>query len=113
LFYTILGTFPTVSLFGNVTGDVLLGESIILTCVASGNPIPSVLWLKDGAHLMGNTLDRNGILYIREFSADNTGNYTCVATSVLGSAETHISLTGQNVDRQWSRMNTEYYSQSN
>jgi len=90
----ISGIFPSVSLFGNATSDILLGETVILTCVASGNPIPAVQWLKDGAQLMGNVLDKNGILYIKEFSADNTGVYTCVASSMLGSAETHISLTG-------------------
>ena len=94
LIICVLGTFPSVSLFGNATSDILLGETVILTCVASGNPIPSVMWLKDGAQLMGNVLNKNGILYIKEFSADNTGNYTCMATSMLGSAETHISLTG-------------------
>jgi len=72
----------------------MLGGTVMLTCVATGNPIPCVVWLKDGSPLSGNALDRNGILYIREFTMQNSGNYTCVATSALGSAETHLSLTG-------------------
>ena len=66
----------------------------MITCVATGNPIPSVVWFKDGSLLSGNALDRNGILYIKEFTMENSGNYTCVANSVLGSAETHLSLSG-------------------
>lgn len=66
----------------------------MITCVATGNPIPSVVWLKDGSLLSGNALDRNGILYIKEFTMDNLGDYTCIANSVLGSAEIHLSLSG-------------------
>lgn len=66
----------------------------MLTCVATGNPVPSVAWLKDGSPISGNALDRNGILYINEFTTKDSGNYTCIATSVLGIAETHFSLTG-------------------
>lgn len=67
----------------------------MLTCVGSGNPIPFVKWWKNGSSLPRNALDRNGILYISEFGMQNSGNYMCVATSALGSAETHLSLTGK------------------
>ena len=66
----------------------------MLTCVATGSPIPVVAWLKDGSPLSGNALDRHGVLYINEFTIQNSGDYTCQATSTLGSAESHLSLTG-------------------
>ena len=95
LYYLLIGISPGVSIFGDVRDKVLLGDEVMITCVATGNPIPSVIWLKDGSLLSGNTLDRNGILYIKEFAMENSGNYTCIANSVLGSAETHLSLSGK------------------
>lgn len=89
-----VGISPGVSIFGDVRDKVLLGDTVMLTCVATGNPVPFVAWLKDGSPLSGNALDRNGIMYINEFAIENAGHYTCVANSVLGSAETHLSLTG-------------------
>ena len=93
----LTGISPSVSIFGDVHDKVLLGDMVMLTCVATGNPIPSIAWLKDGSPLSGNALDRNGILYIKEFTMGNSGNYTCVATSTLGSAETNLPLTGRAV----------------
>uniref|UniRef100_A0A3Q2SQM3 Roundabout, axon guidance receptor, homolog 2 (Drosophila) n=1 Tax=Fundulus heteroclitus TaxID=8078 RepID=A0A3Q2SQM3_FUNHE len=58
----------------------------LLKCQASGDPIPSVSWLKDGVSLLGKdsrmSLQQLGSLQIKNLS--DSGIYTCVATSSSG-----------------------------
>uniref|UniRef100_A0A3B4YQ09 Roundabout, axon guidance receptor, homolog 2 (Drosophila) n=1 Tax=Seriola lalandi dorsalis TaxID=1841481 RepID=A0A3B4YQ09_SERLL len=58
----------------------------LLKCQASGDPIPSISWLKDGVSLLGKdprmSLQELGSLQIKNLS--DSGIYTCVATSSSG-----------------------------
>uniref|UniRef100_A0A3B4A3S8 Uncharacterized protein n=1 Tax=Periophthalmus magnuspinnatus TaxID=409849 RepID=A0A3B4A3S8_9GOBI len=60
----------------------------LLRCQASGEPIPSVSWLKDGVSLLGKdprmSLQELGSLQIRNIKVSDSGIYTCVATSSSG-----------------------------
>ncbi|XP_054455541.1 roundabout homolog 2 isoform X5 [Anoplopoma fimbria] len=64
-------------------------ESVaLLKCQASGDPIPSVSWLKDGVSLLGKdarmSLQELGSLQIKNVKLSDSGIYTCVATSSSG-----------------------------
>uniref|UniRef100_H2SCS2 Roundabout, axon guidance receptor, homolog 2 (Drosophila) n=1 Tax=Takifugu rubripes TaxID=31033 RepID=H2SCS2_TAKRU len=60
----------------------------LLKCQASGDPIPSISWLKDGVSLLGKdprmSLQELGSLQIRSIKLSDSGIYTCVATSSTG-----------------------------
>ncbi|CAN9511216.1 unnamed protein product [Ophioblennius macclurei] len=60
----------------------------LLKCQASGDPIPSVSWLKDGISLLGKdprmSLQELGSLQIKSIKLSDSGIYTCVATSSSG-----------------------------
>ncbi|XP_051933639.1 roundabout homolog 2 isoform X2 [Hippocampus zosterae] len=60
----------------------------LLKCQASGEPIPSVSWLKDGVSLLGKdprmSLQELGSLQITNVKLSDSGIYTCVATSSSG-----------------------------
>uniref|UniRef100_A0A3Q3X5T4 Uncharacterized protein n=1 Tax=Mola mola TaxID=94237 RepID=A0A3Q3X5T4_MOLML len=60
----------------------------LLKCQASGDPIPSISWLKDGVSLLGKdprmSLQELGSLQIKNIKMSDSGIYTCVATSSSG-----------------------------
>ncbi|CAI5693141.1 unnamed protein product [Oreochromis niloticus] len=60
----------------------------LLKCQASGDPIPSISWLKDGVSLLGKdprmSLQELGSLQIKNIRLADSGIYTCVATSSSG-----------------------------
>uniref|UniRef100_A0A6Q2XQ89 Roundabout, axon guidance receptor, homolog 2 (Drosophila) n=1 Tax=Esox lucius TaxID=8010 RepID=A0A6Q2XQ89_ESOLU len=65
-----------------------VGTVALLRCQASGDPEPTVTWLKDGVSLLGKdprmTLLEPGSLQIMSTRLSDSGLYTCVATSSTG-----------------------------
>ena len=61
---------------------LLSGETLTLTCSATGDPQPVISWRKQGGQLpAGRSQQSNGDLVIRGFQKSDTGYYICVATS--------------------------------
>ena len=59
-----------------------LYESTSLTCTASGNPTPNILWYKDNV-LIPNTNSDPSVLLFDELNLDNRGFYYCEAESII------------------------------
>ncbi|KAL2094419.1 hypothetical protein ACEWY4_009138 [Coilia grayii] len=64
------------------------GVTITLTCVANGNPTPTVDWLRDGKVLLGNGKYKviDGSLTLATVSREDRGGYSCRAYSLQGEA---------------------------
>ena len=77
-----------------VTG---LHQKIILRCVITGNPEPTVTWFKDGEVNMANTEYKNftATYTIKDTVGESTGNYICRASNEAGMAETAATVTIQ------------------
>ncbi|XP_074048361.1 roundabout homolog 1 isoform X6 [Macrotis lagotis] len=73
---------------GNQT--VAVDGTLVLSCVATGSPVPTILWRKDG--VLVSTQDsrikqlETGALQIRYAKLGDTGRYTCIASTPSGEA---------------------------
>ncbi|XP_050933200.1 LOW QUALITY PROTEIN: obscurin [Lates calcarifer] len=88
-----------------------IGQTIKLTCKVTGSPKPVVTWLKDGLPLEDDprhiiTADRFGTcsLILDSLTAEDSGQYTCYATSSMGTAGTLAKVVVQAPPRFVSRL---------
>ncbi|XP_065816161.1 roundabout homolog 1 isoform X5 [Labrus bergylta] len=81
---------PPVIQQGPSNQTVAVDGTVVLNCVASGNPVPTILWRKDG--VLVSTHDSRikqldtGALQIRYAKLGDTGTYTCIASTPSGEA---------------------------
>ncbi|XP_031731440.1 neurofascin homolog (chicken) a isoform X17 [Anarrhichthys ocellatus] len=75
---------------------VIENNRTFLDCPFFGSPLPDLRWFKNG---QGSGLDGgqyrvyiNGTLEIKRARAEDEGTYTCVANSMLGTAENQVRL---------------------
>ena len=59
-----------------------LYQSVSLTCTASGNPIPNIIWYKDNMPIP-NTNSNTSVLLFPELNLNDRGFYHCEAKSVI------------------------------
>lgn len=80
------------------SGEVQVGHSVELPCVASGYPNPTIRWLKDGRPLPSDSRWTRRItgLTISDLRLEDSGNYICEVTNSFGSKEVsgHLNVIG-------------------
>ncbi|KAM9207753.1 hemicentin-2 [Dugong dugon] len=71
------------------------GEDVVLRCQATGEPMPTVEWLRAGQPLLTSQRIRtlpDGSLWLEHVEARDAGVYECVAQNLLGSATAQAFL---------------------
>ncbi|XP_065735248.1 hemicentin-2 [Phocoena phocoena] len=71
------------------------GDAVALRCQASGEPVPTVEWLRAGQPLRTSRRLRtltDGSLWLERVEAGDAGAYECVARNLLGSATARAFL---------------------
>lgn len=71
------------------------GVDVELRCQATGEPVPTVQWLRAGRPLQAGRRLRtlaDGSLWLERVEAGDAGVYECVAHNLLGSATTRALL---------------------
>lgn len=91
-----MSLFFTVQGLKNVT--VTEGESVTLECQISGHPAPGIMWFRED-YQIEHSIDfqisyTSGYarLVIREAFAEDSGRFTCTATSEAGTISTSCYL---------------------
>ncbi|XP_014913837.1 Down syndrome cell adhesion molecule-like protein 1 homolog isoform X1 [Poecilia latipinna] len=71
------------------SGEMQVGHSVELPCIASGYPNPTIRWLKDGRPLPADSRWTRRItgLTISDLRLEDSGNYICEVTNSFGSKE--------------------------
>ncbi|MEE6496324.1 hypothetical protein FKM82_002300 [Ascaphus truei] len=75
--------------------EVVLSDSITLSCEALGTPAPTITWQKEGISIKtgsGYTILPNGNLNIAKAVQGDAGTYTCIAQNPAGTALGKIKL---------------------
>lgn len=77
-----------------------IGLEAQLVCIVHAEPGPTVLWFKDTAQLgtteqhASHARGNRYTLVIRNVTAADFGNYSCVASNIHGKNRAHVALTG-------------------
>nr|XP_033772787.1 vascular cell adhesion protein 1 [Geotrypetes seraphini] len=73
------------------------GESLILSCMAQGNPPVRITWRKQSAHKNISLLEGNDSITIPSAEFSDSGLYVCEVTNSAGSALVHkeVSVQGE------------------
>ncbi|XP_021370304.1 hemicentin-1-like isoform X2 [Mizuhopecten yessoensis] len=77
------------------------GDSVRLTCRMEGNPSPTITWIKDGKKVTpGDNVAMewdpdtgSAALVFKQPTCEDSGDYQCVATSPVGTTNSHTTLT--------------------
>ncbi|XP_073903349.1 hemicentin-1 isoform X3 [Castor canadensis] len=68
--------------------SVIINNPLQLPCIAYGIPAPKITWMKDGRPLLQTdqvqTLEGGALLRISSAQVEDTGRYTCLASSPAG-----------------------------
>ena len=88
-----------VTIATNFSGDVMArpaavenGDTLILTCAASGGPDNMFYWFKDDEFLSQST---DGILNVGSVAATDGGMYECVVNNTAGDSSASITIYGR------------------
>ncbi|XP_024113516.1 protein turtle homolog A [Oryzias melastigma] len=75
--------------------EALVGTHLSLSCVAIGNPIPTITWLKDGT-VIRSMNNQGGVLSLPAVSTPSAGMYTCHASNSEGNVTrvTNVKIKG-------------------
>ncbi|RVE65528.1 hypothetical protein OJAV_G00117800 [Oryzias javanicus] len=86
---------PTFTEFPPPVLEALVGTHLSLSCVAIGNPIPTITWLKDGTVIQSMN-DQGGVLSLPAVSTQSAGMYTCHASNSEGNVTrvTNVKIKG-------------------
>ena len=74
------------------TMEAIIGQDILLPCVATGIPDPTITWTKDGGSLEHNMIPSSAGLHIYSVSNDDDGQYTCTAVNEVNFDQQDIFL---------------------
>lgn len=78
--------------------EVIFNQMADISCSVSGNPLPTVVWYKDGKELFIDNFnvftenDNQKLIILKPDEADSA-IYSCVATSTVGHARKDTNLT--------------------
>ena len=99
-------TVATVIVTGPQTQNVTAGNSFILTCNATGYPVPSIEWTLNGTSYvidpsvatitpMERLRSNTSLLAVSNAMVNDTGIYQCIATNVVNNDTQDTNVTIQ------------------
>ena len=99
-------TVATVIVTGPQTQNVTAGNSFILTCNATGYPVPSIEWTLNGTSYiidpsvatitpMERLRSNTSVLTVSNAMVNDTGIYQCIATNVVNTDTQDANVTVQ------------------
>ncbi|XP_067662288.1 hemicentin-1-like isoform X1 [Haliotis asinina] len=75
---------------------VKIAEKVVLECSVGGDPIPEILWTKNGRAVeLSHRIQQlsNGSLVIYDSTSSDAGEYKCIAVNTAGTSESRATVT--------------------
>jgi len=72
---------------------IIENNRISLPCPVRGTPQPDVTWYRGDSPVRGHRVTSDGSLVLERASANDTGQYRCVADNVAGNVSHTVDLT--------------------
>ena len=96
---------PRIVDYVNITGPLAVGDTVNLTCTASGEPLPSFQWYRDDVLLMNqssltiynfeeskhNNLSTS-VLELHGLAVSDSGTYRCQADNIAGNTSAEFKV---------------------
>ncbi|XP_033761247.1 hemicentin-1-like [Pecten maximus] len=90
-FFVTINALPTLPNNLPKNTSAIENSDVILECPAKGTPFPEITWYKDDVKLSSNDFGVNilpdGSLQLKSISAQDTGEYRCLAINVAGEVD--------------------------
>ena len=84
---------PKVYIIGGFTPiKALTGSSVSMKCKGTGQPMPTLEWMKVDGNLSNSSHVSDGWLKIENVSKSDSGRYRCIATNFVGSVISEARL---------------------
>ncbi|XP_078660088.1 contactin-5-like [Branchiostoma floridae x Branchiostoma belcheri] len=85
--YLFVWSLPVFTVTPAVETIVHMGQDLQLHCQATGDPTPTIQWMKDNTVVSQSNVQvaSNGTLIISDIGEENLGSYVCVAHNAAGS----------------------------
>ena len=94
MLFPIISVLPTITVPLKTPTALSFGDTLFLSCKATGYPRPKIKWLKNGNTDIkrANITKNHSVLSILQVTSNDSGNYECIASNTAGATKSRSTV---------------------